>query len=171
MIHPDLQSVPAYYKGYVDQVKKLDLFEALRHSNKLMVDLVESISEEKGEFRYEPGKWTIKELLCHLMDAERIFAYRALRFARNDKTPLPAFDENDYVPQSNSHARTLRQITEEMQRLRNTTLDLYVSFTPLMLQRTGSANNTEVSVLNLGFIIPGHELHHRKILTERYLKN
>jgi len=169
MIRPDLQSVPKYYQGYVDQVKDLDLFEALRHSTKLTLDLIASTPEEKGEYRYESGKWSIKELLCHVMDAERIFCYRALRFSRNDKTPLPPFEENDYAPEANAHARTLDQLAGEMKRLRETTLDLYLSFTPVMLQRKGLANNTEVSVLNLGFIISGHESHHRKILTERYL--
>jgi hypothetical protein len=88
MTRPDLQSVAPFYKGYVEHVKDLDLMEALIQSNKLALELVRSIPEEKGDYRYQPGKWSIKELLCHLLDVERIFAYRTLRFARNDKTAL-----------------------------------------------------------------------------------
>jgi uncharacterized damage-inducible protein DinB len=116
------------------------------------------------------GKWTIKELLCHMMDAERIFAYRALRFARNDSTDLHAFEENDYAPQANAHGRSVQQLITEIKNLRATTLDLFASFTPEMLQRKGTANNTLISVINLGYIIAGHETHHRNVLADRYLK-
>jgi uncharacterized damage-inducible protein DinB len=123
-----------------------------------------------GEYRYDVGKWSVKELLNHMMDAERIFAYRALRFSRNDKTPLSGFEENDYAPLANAHARSLKQLTDEMERLRATTIDLYSSFTPEMLKREGTANNNKLSVLNLGYVIAGHETHHRKVISERYLK-
>lgn len=169
MIRPNLQSVPPFYRAYVDRVKDYDLFEILKLSNKQMLDVVRSIPEDKGEFRYAQGKWSIKELLCHMMDAERIFAYRALRFARNDKTPLQGFEEKDYAPEANAHARSMAQILDEMQRLRYSTIDLFTSFSSEMLLRKGSANSTEISVLNLGYVIPGHETHHRKVLNERYL--
>jgi hypothetical protein len=123
-----------------------------------------------GQFRYAPDKWTIKELLCHLIDSERIFAYRALRFSRNDKTPLSGFEEKDYAVQANAHSRSVASIANEIKRLRATTLDLYKSFSDEMLQRTGTANNSSLSVLNLGFIIPGHETHHLNVLRERYLR-
>lgn len=147
------------------------MLEALQTSNQHVVKLVRALPMERGTYRYQPGKWSIQELLCHMMDAERIFAYRALRFARNDKKELQGFDENTYAPEANAHGRTLPQLADEMERLRRTTLDLFASFTPEMLQRTGKANNTEVSVLNLGYIIAGHETHHRTILQERYLTN
>ncbi len=169
MIRPDLPNVPAFYRTYVDIVKDHDLFDILERSNIIMIDLLRTVPEEKGEYRYGQGKWTIKELLCHMMDTERIFAYRALRFSRNDQTPLPGFEENDYAPRSNAHSRTVAQIATEMKRLRDTTIDLYRSFSADMLSRTGTASNATLSVLNLGFIIPGHETHHRKVLTERYL--
>ncbi len=169
MLRPDLDSIPPFYKKYVEHVKEFDLLPILDHSNKQLLTLLGTIPEEKGTFRYAPGKWSIKELLCHMMDAERIFAYRALRFARNDNTPLHGFEENDYAPEANAHGRSIRQIAEEMERLRKSTLDLFTSFTPGMLTRKGSANNTELSVLNLGYIIPGHETHHRIVLKERYL--
>lgn len=145
--------------------------DALNDSGRIIQELVKGIPESKGDYRYEPGKWSIKELLCHLMDAERIFAYRALRFARNDKTPLSGFEENDYAPQANAHSRSLVQLGEEMKRLRASTIDLFRSFTPEMIQRTGTSNNTELSALSLGYIIAGHDLHHRKIILERYLNS
>lgn len=170
MIRPDLATVPPFYQGYVNHVKDLDLMDALASSAAAMRKVVLSIPESQGNFRYAEGKWSIKELLCHVIDAERIFAYRALRFARNDKTPLSGFEENDYAPQANASGRTLKQIADEMERLRATTNDLYNSFTGDMLLRSGSANNTTISVLNLGYIIAGHETHHRTILQQRYLK-
>jgi len=169
MTRPDLTAVAPFYKGYVENVKDQDVMEALVLSSKLTVDLVRSIPESKGDYRYAPGKWTIKELLCHMIDVERIFAYRALRFARNDKTELHGFEENDYAPEANAANRVVKDLADEMERLRATTIDLYRSFTPEMLQRTGTANKNVVSVLNLGYIIAGHETHHRKILKERYL--
>ena len=109
MTRPDLNTLPDFHKRYVEHVKDFDLLEALKTSSKETLQLVRSISEEKGNHRYAEGKWTIKELLCHMMDTERILAYRALRFARNDKTNLPGFEENDYAPEANAHNRTIKQ--------------------------------------------------------------
>lgn len=166
---PDLATVPSFYKGYVELVKDQEIILALTRSNTETLQLVRSIPETKGEYRYASGKWSIKELLCHMMDAERIFAYRALRFARNDKTPLAGFEETDYAPQANAHSRTMLMLADEMERLRQTTVDLFKSFTDDMMFRNGTANNTEISVFNLGYIIPGHETHHTRILASRYL--
>src|SRR6478609_3087308 len=170
MTKPDLPNVPPFYMTYVKLVKDADMFEALKESNRVTLKLVRSIPENKGEFRYQPEKWSIKELLCHMIDAERIFAYRALRFSRNDQTPLPGFEEKDYAPEANAHNRSIESIANEMEHVRLSSIDLYSSFSDKMLSRTGKANNTEISVLNLGFIISGHETHHRNILLERYLK-
>ncbi|HEY5824506.1 MAG TPA: DinB family protein, partial [Cyclobacteriaceae bacterium] len=131
--------------------------------------LVHSIKEEKKDFHYADGKWTVRELLCHMIDAERIFAYRALRFARNDKTPLPGWEENDYAPRANAGGRSLKQIADEMRHVRISTLDLFEGFTEEMMWHKGTSNNNEMSVLVMGFVIAGHETHHRKILIERYL--
>lgn len=171
MTRPDLETVPSFYKVYVDYVKDMDLPDALRHASKEVQDLLASIPEEKGLYRYDDGKWTVKEVLNHMMDAERVFAYRALRFARNDETPLHPFDENTYAPLANAHARSIRQLAAELQRLRASTTDLYASFSPEMLKREGTASNKKISVLNLGYIIAGHDLHHVKVLKERYLKD
>ncbi len=171
MTRPDLTSIPEFYKRYVEHVKNYDLVDAFNISLKATMELIKSIPEERGEHRYAPGKWSIKELLCHMIDTERIMSYRALRFARNDKTPLHGFEENDYAPEANAGSRTLASIAEEMSRLRLTTVDMFASFSPDMLMRKGLANNVEFSVLTIGYIIPGHESHHRNILKERYLAN
>jgi hypothetical protein len=169
MTYVDLSTVSDFHKVYVEHVKSLDMIEALQQSGKHTVALVKSIPHDKADFRYAPEKWSIKEMLCHMLDTERILCYRALRFARNDKTPLAGFEESDYAPEANAGARNIQQLALEMERLRLTTIDLFTSFTPEMLQRKGVANNMELSVVNLGFIVSGHESHHRRILTERYL--
>jgi len=169
MTKPDLQAVPTAFKHYVENVKDQDVMEALKDSSSKMLAIVRALPEGKGDYAYAAGKWTIKEMLCHMIDAERIFAYRALRFARNDRTPLPGFDENSYAPEANAGARTLAHLVREMETLRQTTIDLFANFTPAMLDRTGTASNMPLSVLTLGYIISGHETHHRKVLTERYL--
>ena len=165
----NLESIPSFYKKYVKQIDETDLLQALRISGHRMTELVHSIPEAKADFRYEDGKWSIRELLCHIIDAERIFAYRALRFSRNDKTPLAGFEENDYAPQANAAGRSLNKIADEMKHLRTSTVDLFESFTPEMLARKGTASNNELSVIGLGFIIAGHETHHLHILKDRYL--
>ncbi len=165
----NLETIPHFYKNYVKQIEEPDVLQALRISGHRMQELVHSIPVAKADFAYEEGKWSIRELLCHVMDAERIFSYRALRFARHDETVLPGFDENDYAKQANASGRTLQKIASEMVHLRASTIDLFESFTPEMLTLKGTASNSELSVVALGFIISGHETHHRKILQERYL--
>ena len=165
----NLETVPHFYKNYVKLIDETDLIQALRISGHRMLELVHFVKEEKADYRYAEGKWTVRELLCHIIDAERIFAYRALRFARNDKTPLPGFEENDYAGQANASGRSLKKIADEMAHLRLSTIDLFEGFTPEMLQRKGSANNNELSAMVLGFVIAGHETHHRRVLMERYL--
>jgi len=165
----NLGTVPSFYKNYVKQIDETDLLQALRISGHRALELVHSIPDGKADFRYAEGKWSVRELLCHMIDAERIFTYRALRFARNDKTPLASFEENDYAPQANASGRSLQKIAAEMAHLRSSTIDLFETFTPEMLVRRGLANNNELSVVALGFIIAGHETHHCHVLKERYL--
>jgi uncharacterized damage-inducible protein DinB len=165
----NLETIPPFYKNYVKQLEQTDLQTSLRISSYRTMELVHSIPDKKIDFRYAEGKWSIRELLCHMIDAERIFSYRALRFARNDKTELPGWEENDYAPQANAGERSLKSIADDMQHLRASTIDLFESFTEEMLNRKGTANKTEVSVKAIGFIIAGHETHHRNILKDRYL--
>jgi uncharacterized damage-inducible protein DinB len=167
----NLESIPHYYKNYIKQVEETDLIMALRISGNRMSEIAHGIPEAKADYRYAEGKWSVRELLCHMIDTERIFAYRALRFARNDKTPLEGFEENDYAPQANAEGRSLKKIADEMARLRASTIDLFEGFTPEMLSRKGLANKNELSVIGLGFIIAGHETHHRHVLVERYLSD
>lgn len=168
-MRPDIQNVPAYFQKYVELVKDLDLIDALRYAEEQAQQTIAKIPEEKGTYRYADGKWTIKEVLNHIMDVERVFAYRALRFSRNDHTPLPPFEENDYASEANAHGRTIADLKDEMRRLRESTIDLFRSFSPEMLRREGTASNKNISVLNLGYITAGHDLHHVNILRERYL--
>jgi DinB superfamily len=165
----NLDTVPHSYKNYVKQIEETDLLQALRISGNRVQEFVHAIPEDKQDFRYAEGKWSVREVLCHLLDGERIFAYRALRFARNDKTPLAGFDEGIYTPESNASGRGLKNIILEMSHLRTSTMDMFAGLTPEMLARKGTANNTEISVMTLGFVIAGHETHHIKILKERYL--
>ncbi len=163
-------NVPTFYQGYVGHSKNYQIDEALQIADEKRASLVASIPEALGTYAYADGKWTIKEVLTHMMDAERVFCYRALCFGRKDPTPLPGFDENSYVPNSNAHARTIKEIAEAMSRLRLSTRDLFQSFTKEMLDLEGEANKTRLTVRAIGYIIAGHELHHLSILTERYLK-
>jgi hypothetical protein len=164
----NLETVPHFYKNYVKQIEETDLLQALRISGNRTQELLHTIPIEKQDFRYGEGKWTIREVMCHMIDAERVFVYRALRFARNDSTPLSGFDEGAYTPESNASGRELKSIIREMGHLRASTVDLFAGFTGEMLARKGSANGTELSVASQGFIIAGHETHHLNILKERY---
>lgn len=163
--------VPPFYQGYVDQVKEDNLIQALIVNGNESLEFFRSIPEQSGDYAYADGKWTIKEVIAHIIDAERVFAYRALRFARNDKTELPGYEENDYAPESNAGNRRLYKICDEFANLRASTVDLFGSFNEEMLSRSGVASGGEMSVAALGFMIAGHELHHKKILLERYLSN
>ena len=168
IFHPE--QVPPFYRRYVDHVKTFELLQAFEVSLEKSIAMIRSIEESKGDYAYAPGKWTIKEPLYHTLDAERVFCYRALCFSRNDKTELPAFDENAYVPESNANALTMQNILTQTINLRKTTMDLFSTFTPEMLMRTGVANKTQVSVIGLGYITAGHQLHHMDVLAQRYLQ-
>jgi hypothetical protein len=166
----DLSTVPTFYQRYVSLVDELEMMEALSSSRGEMNQLIDGLSADQENYAYGPGKWTIKELLCHVIDAERIFVYRALCFSRNDKNNLPGFDENAYVPESNATQRTLADIKQEFNNLRTSTIDFFSHCTPLMLSRSGTANNTTISVAALGYVVAGHQMHHLNVLKDRYLK-
>lgn len=161
-------SVPSWYQGYVNTVGNRNFLDILREYYQKTPSLLLSLTGEQWNISYAPGKWTVKEVLLHLTDCERVFAYRALRFARNDKTELPGFDENEYAPNSHAAKRSEVSIIEEYKAVRNATLTLYNYFDEEMLNRTGFANGHEFSVRLLGAIIAGHELHHFQILKDRY---
>src|SRR6266436_3603909 len=157
-----------YYETYIALVKSDDILATLEAQRLLSAQLFAARSERDGNFRYAPDKWTVKEVLGHLSDTERIFAYRALRIARGDQTPLSGFEQDDYVRGGNFAERTLANLAEEFGMVRAATIALFKSLQKDAWQRRGVANKNEVSVRALAFIVAGHELHHRLILEERY---
>lgn len=155
--------------NYVQHAKTDDLIEALAASYVFITGMVQSLSKEQLLHRYAPGKWSIKEVMVHIMDTERIFSYRALRFARQDKTELPGFDQDKYVFPAKADSRDINSIIAEYTSLRTATIEFFKSFDEEALQQKGIASGLEVSVRALGYIILGHEVHHQKIIRERYL--
>ncbi|RTY86327.1 DinB family protein [Flavobacterium sp. GT3R68] len=159
----------SYYSSYIQALENVELIEELEVSVHEFIRFVQNIPMDKFDYRYSEGKWTIKDIIQHLIDAERIFSYRALRISRNDKTPLPGFEENDYVENTNANDRGIQDLLTEMAVVRQSTISLYKSFTQEQLQRIGTASDKEVSVRAIGFIIIGHQKHHQRIFQERYL--
>jgi uncharacterized damage-inducible protein DinB len=159
----------AHYAQYVTRVPEGDLRELLASQVRETQRLVAAIPDSRAEHRYAPGKWSIKEVVGHLSDVERIMCYRALRIARGDETPLPAFDENAYVPAAEFGRRTLRDLAEEFGDVRRATLALFRHLDDEALDRRGTASGKAISARALGYIIAGHELHHVELLRTRYL--
>ena len=157
-----------YYSKYIDQVPDGDLVSMLREQCMDTVAMLRGLSEDKANDAYEPGKWTVKEVIGHLMDAERVFGYRALSIARNDKTNLPGFDENAWVPAGNFGSRTLGDLLEEFQVVRASTVHLARHLSDEVLARRGTANGNPISVRALLYITAGHERHHVALFRERY---
>jgi uncharacterized damage-inducible protein DinB len=159
-----------FYANYIAQVSdEYTLVEELEISLHRFIKFVQNIPMDKFDYRYAEGKWTIKDIIQHLIDAERIFAYRALRFARNDNTDLPGFEENDYVDEANANARSIMELLTEMSSVRHATVLLFKTFSEEQLLRVGTANKNKMSVRALGFVIIGHQNHHQRIFEERYL--
>jgi len=158
-----------FYKNYIKALGKANLFEILQSSLDETLNTLQNLPEEKLRYRYAKGKWTIKELLQHIIDAERVLSYRALRFSRNDATDLQGFDEDWYVANSTGNERNFNELLEEFTHVRKASILLFTSFTAKMLALSGSANGSDVTVRALGFIIAGHNMHHLKIIREKYL--
>ena len=160
----------SYYETYIRQVSdEYTLIEELEISQHRLIKFVQNIPMDKFDYRYEEGKWTIKDILQHLIDSERIFAYRALRFSRNDITPLASFDENAYVEQANGNGRSIMDLLTELALVRQSSLSLFKTFTQEQLSRKGVASDCSMSVRALGFVIIGHQNHHQMVFEERYL--
>lgn len=159
-----------HYATYINQVSaEYTLVEELEISVHRLIKFVQNIPMDKFDYRYAEGKWTIKDIILHLIDAERIFAYRALRFARNDKTELPGFEENDYVDEANATKRSIQDLLSELALVRHATLAFFKSLSDEELMRKGIASNNTISVRALGFVIIGHQNHHQRVFEERYL--
>ncbi|HEV2801092.1 MAG TPA: DinB family protein [Pyrinomonadaceae bacterium] len=166
---PEETEYASYYGRYVSLVAGEDILSTLSDQLNATRALLGGVPEEQAGFRYEAGKWSIKELVGHIIDGERIFAYRALRFARGDQTPLPGFEQDDYIRNAAFDACTLSALAAEFESVRRSTLFLFEHLDDAAWMRKGLASDNEVSVRALAYIIAGHELHHMRILRERYL--
>ena len=168
MVLPKNEYVP-YFEQYIKLVtNNLSIIENLETAQKEFDNLLRNLPEKKHDFAYAEGKWTLKELIQHIIDTERIFCYRALCFARNDKTELPGFDQDIFVDNDNANQRNYYDLLDEMETLRKSTIQLFKSFSDQALLRIGVASGNSISVRALGFLFSGHQLHHLNIVKERY---
>ncbi|MGA7574460.1 MAG: DinB family protein [Terriglobales bacterium] len=169
-IRPQPGEYAPYYEKYISQVPESNILATLEDQRRQMLLLLSGRSEADGDLRYAPGKWTVKEVLGHICDAERVFAYRALRISRGDATPLESFDENDYVRNGPFARCSLADLIEDYIAVRRSTVSLFRPLDAAAWMRRGIASKNEVTVRALAYIIAGHELHHRRMLEEKYLK-
>lgn len=165
---PATSEYASQYQKYVSLVPDGDIVNTLEKQIGETLGQLRALAADKGDYRYAPDKWTVKELLGHVIDAERIFAYRALCFARNDSRAIAGFEQDDYVQTANSASRTLSSLIDEFESVRSATIHLFRSFDDAAWQRTGVASDNQVTVRALAYIIAGHERHHMTILRERY---
>jgi hypothetical protein len=170
MPKPSPPSYPGYFQKYIDQVPEQDLPAAFSNQLPVINSFLSSIPEERSTYAYAAGKWTIKELLQHIIDTERIFNYRALCFARKETASLPGFEENDYAANSNANSRSWQSLVEEFLAVRHATELMFSSFSDEALASSGTSNNNHVTAGSIGFITIGHFYHHKKIIEEKYLE-
>ncbi len=168
-VRPSTTEYAPYYERYVSLVPEGDIVQILSSQLEETLSLLGSISEARADYRYAPDKWSIKEVIGHVVDTERIFAYRVLRFARNDKAPIEGFDQDEFARNSAFGERTLADLVEEFEHVRRANLLLFRSLSDEALGRQGIASEVEVSVRALLYITAGHERHHMKVLKARYL--
>ena len=161
--------VPSSFENYVRANKETELIPALKDSLKQFRKLFKTISSKQSNTSYAVGKWTLKELLQHVIDAERVFVYRALRFARKDSTPLAAFEENDWAANSMASHRKWKEMVDEFEMLRKSSIAFFESLNDEQLNQHGTAGGNEINVVGLGFVTAGHSMHHCKIIKERYM--
>ncbi|MBI3258053.1 MAG: DinB family protein [Ignavibacteriae bacterium] len=164
----DITAMPEYFDRYINLVGDYDVIEALKHYDVHWMENEKDSFVRLGDSVYAPGKWTVKDILQHLIDNERIFTYRALRFAREDSTILPGCDENSHALSAKANTRSLDDLLKEFQLVRASTIALYNSFSDEMMYRDGVAFNKRISVLAIGFLCVGHAIHHFNIIKERY---
>jgi hypothetical protein len=168
MPRPQPADFPEYYGRYISRVDADNLQQAISKYAQELSAFYTSLPETKALYSYAPGKWTLKEVLQHVIDTERVMAYRMMRFARKDKTPLPSFDENSFTENALANERSLDSLKEEFLALRKST-DLFISsLNDEQLSSAGTASNLQITANSLGYIIFGHLLHHKMIIEERY---
>lgn len=158
-----------FYEGYIKKSEGIEIGKGLEMGLQITKAFFEGIPAQKLEFRYAEGKWTPKEIILHLIDSERVFAYRALFISRATNAEMQGFDQDEFVHNSNANTRTMNSLVDEYSNVRKASISLYSSFSKETLLRMGKANNTSVSIRAIGRIILGHEMHHTAILKERYL--
>ena len=163
-----IEQMPQFFDRYINLAEDLDIVEALEKYSTIETLVDQRKLEELGDQIYAPGKWTVKDIVQHITDNERIQAYRAMRFSRNDKSTLPGYDENLLADNAHASARSLNELLAEFAAVRRSNILLYRSFTDDMQRRTGICFNTCISVLALGFVLVGHQIHHCNIIRERY---
>jgi len=168
---PKPEDYDAIYGGYISLIGDDDIIEVLKEQRKTSEKFLKTFTEKQGNYSYADGKWTVKEVLGHVIDTEKIMAFRALSFARGEKQSLTGFEQDDYVAESNFNKRLLADLINEFITIRESNIILFKSFNEEILIRRGTANESEVTVLALIYIIAGHEKHHMKFLKERYVKN
>jgi len=168
---PKAKESSEYFKKYIDLVETDNIVLALKNQLTEIEQFFKECPSNKWDHSYAEGKWTIKEILIHMMDAERILAYRALRIARNDETSLPGFDQDEFAPFMNAANRSPESIMEEYRAVRMATIALVENLDDAALSRIGTASNAPASPLAMAFVIAGHEIHHMNIVREKYVKS
>jgi len=158
----------AYFDQYINLTEGDTVLKALSHSSSVCIPFFQNIQEEAGNQRYKPEKWTVKQVLAHVVDTERIFSYRALRFSRGDVTDLPGYDEKLFAENAGVDARPVADIVAEFELVRSSSVALFESMTPDMLNLSGTANGMAIDVRALGYLMAGHAIHHKNIVQERY---
>jgi len=169
MLRPDKSDYNPYYEGYIQLVTGDNIIQFLEEQKSKTEKFLRAISEQDSLYSYDKDKWTIKQVVGHLIDSERIMAYRALCLARKEQQPLPGFEENDYAVTGNFNSRKYSGLVDELKLVRDANLPLIRSFDEEMISQAGIVNDNRITVLALVFIIAGHQEHHIKIIKERYL--
>lgn len=167
-MRPLPNTFPSYFNTYIKLIPENDIMDALKNHALRAENFFNVITEDQSTYTYSEGKWTVKEILQHVIDTERIFCYRALAIARKEIATLPSFDEGKYAVNSLSNLRTWKDLTKEFKVVRQSSVLLYKSFTSEILERSGKVSDYEMSVLAIGFTIAGHVEHHMNIINERY---
>ena len=167
---PEANEFASYYEKYISQVLEDDAIVALEAELNAALTFFREIDEQHSKIAYAEGKWTIREVLGHIVDTERVMSYRAMRFARNDQTPLQGFEQDDYIKGATFNSTSLGDLLREFEHLRRANILMFRNLPKEAWSRRGIANGKEVSVRALAFIVAGHEKHHRKIVKERYLQ-
>jgi hypothetical protein len=165
----DIQPMPAYFDRYINLVEDINLEDAFDKSVRQLNEIDLSRLLEVGSSVYAPGKWTLNDIIAHMADTERIFDYRALRFARGDRTPLQGFDQDLFASHATADDRPLADLLDELKVLRRSTVSLFRGFDRQMLLRSGKGGPAEISVLAIGYTIIGHQIHHLGVIEEKYL--